>query len=91
MGIEIFFYSKEHEPIHIHAKYNESIIRVSFFIKENEIYKTTYTEVFGSFPKNKLNTLKKFISEYKYEIVKSWIDFFIMGGKPKVEKITKKI
>ncbi|MDO9613709.1 MAG: DUF4160 domain-containing protein, partial [Bacteroidota bacterium] len=38
LGIVILFYSDEHKPIHVHAVYGDNTMKVSFFIREGEIY-----------------------------------------------------
>jgi hypothetical protein len=91
LGIVILFYSDEHEPIHVHAEYSGSIVKVSFFIKNGEIYRITYKEINGTFPISKLKELKKFISEYKNNIIKAWTNYFILKIKVDFERITKKI
>jgi len=91
LGIIIKFYSNEHEPIHIHAVYNDSSVKVSFFIKEGKIYRTSYLAEFGTFPTTKMKQLKKFISVYKEDIIESWLDYFIWKEKIIAKKITKKL
>ncbi|MCF6241289.1 MAG: DUF4160 domain-containing protein [Bacteroidales bacterium] len=65
LGIVIKFYSNEHETIHVHAFYNDAEIKISFFIKQGNVYRTTFVLVHGKFPANKLKQLKKLISVYK--------------------------
>jgi len=91
LGIIIKFYSDEHEPVHIHAYYNEAEIKVSFFIRDGKIYKTTFVAKHGNFPAHKLKQLKKFISVYKEEIVQIWTDFFIWKKEIEIVRITKKL
>jgi hypothetical protein len=90
-GITIKFYTNEREPVHVHAVYGDAEIKVSFFIKNGEVYRTTYTIEYGKFPLSKLKQLKNFISVYKNEIIKLWIDYFVLEIKPPITKITKKI
>ena len=91
LGIIISFYSHEHDPIHIHADYGNSSVKVSFFIKEGKIYRITYTPIKGKFPEAKMKDLKKFIGEYKYEIIEKWTEFFTWNIKIKTTRITKKL
>ena len=37
LGIILFFYSNEHEPIHVHAQYGEYESKAEFFIIDGEI------------------------------------------------------
>jgi hypothetical protein len=89
LGIIMRFYSNEHEPIHIHAIYDKAVVKVSFFIKNGEIYRTTFVVVKGNFPTQKMKQLKKFVSIYKVNIVSQWEQFFIWKQKVSNEKISK--
>ena len=91
LGIVILFYSDEHEPIHVHAVYGEGTMKVSFFIREGEIYRVTYVEIKGKFPPAKLKELKKFISVYKKDIVAAWDKYFIWKIKVEFVRITKNL
>ena len=90
-GIVILFYSDEHEPIHVHAVYGDNTMKVSFFIREGDIYRVTYAEIKGNFPSAKLKELKKFISVYKRDIVAAWDKYFIWKTKVDFIRITKKL
>ncbi|MCX6249230.1 MAG: DUF4160 domain-containing protein [Bacteroidetes bacterium] len=37
LGILIFFYSNEHEPIHVHGKYNGFESKAEFYIVDGKI------------------------------------------------------
>ncbi len=37
LGVLIFFYSNEHEPIHVHGKYNGLESKAEFYIGDGEI------------------------------------------------------
>ena len=88
-GIIIKFYSNEHEPIHVHAYYNDAEIKVSFFIRDGKIYRTTYVLEHGIFPINKEKQLKKLIRKHKDDIVKLWVDFFVLKKDITPIRITK--
>lgn len=90
-GIIIRFYSDDHEPIHIHALYDDNIVKVSLYVKNGAISKVTYTNLKGKFAPNKLNDLKNFIDKYKYQIVLKWTEFYEWDKKIKKVLITKKI
>ena len=91
LGIAIMFYSNEHRPIHIHAVYNENVIKVSFFIENEKIKNITYEETHGKFSNSKMKDLKKFIDAYKEKLIQAWIDFFILNKDSSFERITKKL
>lgn len=93
LGLIIRFFSSEHEPIHIHAFYNDCQTKVEFIIEDGIITEIIYKEVSGynGLPKEKIKDLEKLVEIYKYEIVQLWIKFFILHEDVKCKKITKKL
>ncbi len=90
-GIVIYFGSKEHNPIHVHAEYNGAIVKISFTMKEGKITRTTYEKDTGEFPPAKLKDLKAFVKTFKYKIVDAWCDYFVRHITPKCTNITIKV
>jgi hypothetical protein len=90
-GIVLYFYSDEHLPIHIHAKYGKASVIVSFYIEDGNVNKVTYTKKTKDFPINKLKQLKQFIEIYKEKIVQQWINYFILGIEVDFKKINVKV
>ena len=93
LGIIIFFYSSEHEPIHVHAKKGEFESKAEFIISNGEIVEIRIRENKGFKPlKGKdLKNFKDFLSIYADKIVKKWIDYFVYRRDIDFERITKKI
>ena len=91
LGIIIQFYSREHEPIHIHAVYNGNVVKVTLHVRDGVVYRTTYANHAGSFPPAKLKQLKDFVSKYKQALLYAWQQYFDNGVAIKPIKITKKI
>jgi len=91
LGIFIRFYSDDHEPIHIHALYQDAVVKVSFYIKNGVISKITYSAVKGEFSTSKMKDLKDFIEIYKYQIILKWNEFYAWNKKIKKQSITKKV
>lgn len=92
LGIAISFWSNEHEPIHIHAVYGETIMKVSFFIEDGIINQIKYEDVgFKKFNKAKLKQLKDFISVYQYSIIYAWKQVFELNVQIQKVRITKRI
>ena len=50
LGIVIRFYSDEHEPIHVHAQYGDTEMKVEFYIEDNVITDLKYLKVRGKDP-----------------------------------------
>lgn len=93
LGIVIFFYSNEHEPIHIHGKKGEFETKAEFIIINGLVSEIRITKVKGSKPLmgNDLNNFKAFIEIYSEHIVNKWIDFFVYHKKVDFERITKRL
>jgi hypothetical protein len=93
MGILIYFYSNEHEPIHVHAKKAEYESKAEFYITNGTISEVKITEVKGRKPilGNDLKDFEVFLQNYSEKIIEKWVDYFVYHKDIKFEKITKKI
>lgn len=93
LGLIILFYSNEHEPIHVHGKYQgmESKAEVIF---ENGIFKEIrVSDVKGKKPldKKNLKNFTIFVNAYKLDIVNKWIEFFVYNKAIEPEIINQKL
>jgi len=93
LGIILYFYSNEHEPIHVHGKYNEFESKAEFYIANGEIIEIKIKSVKGSKPLTgaKLNDFERFLEKYAKQIVQKWVDYFVLHKDVKFQKINKKI
>lgn len=93
LGILLFFYSNEHEPIHEHGKKGEFESKAEFYIIDGDISEIKITTVKGSKPLTgqDLKNFELFLGKYADEIVEKWIDYFVYHKKVDFEKITKRI
>jgi hypothetical protein len=93
LGIVIFFYSHEHEPIHVHARYEDRESKAEFILEEGKVVKVI-VKVVGNRKSLKSAELKKFdefLKVYSEKIVEKWIDFFVLKKSVRFERISKKI
>ena len=92
LGIVIFFYSNEHEPIHVHAEKGEFQSKAEFIIANGKIIEIRIKENKGYKPLKgtDLKNFKDFLSIYATEIVKKWIDYFVYHKDIDFKRITKK-
>ena len=93
LGILIFFYSNEHEPIHVHAKKGEYESKAEFYIVNGEISEIKITYISGLRPlkgKN-LKDFEIFLEKYADKIVEKWINYFVYHKDVEFEKITKRL
>lgn len=93
LGILIFFYSNEHEPIHVHAKKGEFESKAEFYIINGLISEIRIRKIKGAKPlKGKdLKDFEIFLKEFGDKIVDKWIDYFVYHKDVGFEKITKRI
>jgi hypothetical protein len=93
LGILFYFYSNEHEPIHIHAKKAEFESKAEFYIVNGIISEIKIISVKGKKPLfgTELKNFQAFLEHYATEIVVKWIDYFVYHKEIPFEKITKKI
>jgi hypothetical protein len=93
LGILIFFYSNEHEPIHVHGKYGSSESKAEFYIVDGKIVEIKVKSIKGLKPLigSKLKDFKVFLEKYADKIVQKWIDYFVYHRDIEFEKINTRI
>jgi hypothetical protein len=92
-GLIFLFYSNEHEPIHIHGKYQDKESKAEIIFENGKFKNIVIKEVSGKEPLDARN-LKKFlkvIELYRDDIVRKWIDFFVYNIPVTAENISEKI
>ncbi len=93
LGIIILFYSNEHEPIHVHGKYQGQESKAEFIIENGVVVEIIIRSVKGrkSLPPNILNDFSNFVHAYSDQIVQKWIDYFVLHKQVKCEKVGRKV
>jgi hypothetical protein len=93
LGIIVFFYSNEHEPIHVHGRRGEFESKAEIVLANGEIIKIVIREVKGVKPLKgtDIKNFKDFLSVYADSIVEKWIDYFVYCKDVKFERITKRL
>jgi hypothetical protein len=91
-GILIYFYSNEHEPIHVHARKGDNECKAELIIEEGIITEIRIGQVKGLTPlkPSELKLLKEFLEIFSDKVVQKWIDYFILHKDVEFERITKK-
>lgn len=92
-GLIVLFYSNEHQPIHVHGKFQNKENKAEFNIADGKIVDIKYSSVRGKDPldDNEMKKFKVIVEHFKDDIVQKWIDFFLLNKEIKAEKITQKI
>jgi len=89
----ILFYSNEHEPIHVHGKYQGNESKAEIIIENGKIKEIRLKPVKGRKPLQPatLNDFKQFVEAYAAEIVQKWIDYFVYHKQIACENINRRI
>ncbi len=93
LGLIILFYSNEHEPIHVHCKYQGKESKAELIFENGKFLEVRIINVTGKEPLDSQN-LKKFkrlVEVYRDDIVRKWVDFFVYNKSIEFERITKKL
>src|SRR4051812_11621821 len=93
IGYILFFYSNEHEPIHVHVQYKEYQSKIDLEFENGKLRTISHKAVKGYkvIPVQNQKEINIFLRRYHSEIINKWTDFFILHRKPKFERITKRI
>lgn len=89
----VLFYSNENYPIHVHGKYQARECKAEFIIVEGKIVEIKILPIKGKAHLS-LKETKKFetlVEHFKEDIVKKWIDFFVMNKEIKPVTINRKL
>lgn len=88
-GIKILFYSNEHYPIHIHAKYNDFETVYELLFKNGKLFNINVRQTNKPMlPAQQNKKVIKFIKKYNLKIVDKWQKYIILKKKVTLTKIT---
>ena len=87
-GLIILFYSKEHEPIHVHGKYQEMESKAEIIFENGKFRKVRIVKVRGKKQEKKFKLL---VENLRDDIVRKWVDFFVYNKTVSPEIITRKL
>ncbi len=93
LGLIIFFYSNEHEPVHVHARYQGQESKIELIIKNGKVEKLVVREVRGKEPlsSQQLKDFRELVELLADEIVQSWVNYFVYHKKIIPKKIQGKL
>ncbi|MCM1042499.1 MAG: DUF4160 domain-containing protein [Bacteroides sp.] len=79
-GFIFFFYSREHEPIHVHVIHEDCGLIFELIMEGGELVEVRQRKAHGFNPLSAkdANVAKEFIQKYHKNIVKKWVDFFLL-------------
>ena len=92
-GYIFFFYSNEHEPIHVHVTHNDCQSIFELILLDGELIEIRVRDKAGEEPLNSKDkkTAEDFIRKYYPNIINKWIKFFVLKQSIKSTTIKTKI
>ena len=92
-GFIFYFFSNEHEPVHVHVKNGSKECIFNLIIEDGCLLRLERREKQGAEPMSSQDAqdATDFIKQYWKEIVEKWVDCFVYRKAIKNTKITKKI
>jgi len=90
LGLDVFFYSNEHQPVHVHGHCQGCEGRAELRIVEGRVVGINFLPQPGR-PPLKANEMKQFrslVESRSGEIVQKWVDYFVLHKSVSTEKIT---
>ena len=92
-GFTFFFFSKEHEPIHVHVMKNGHQTVFDLILMDGELkeIKTRGGNGYPSLTEKDIATAEEFIRTYYRNIIEKWMNFFVLKKRVRCTQITKKI
>ncbi len=93
LGLVIFFYSNEHEPVHVHARYQGHESKIEIIIIDGKISTIRVADVKGkpSLPPKQLKDFEELVTKLGDEIVQHWVNYFVYHKKITPKKIQGKL
>jgi len=92
-GLIFYFYSNEHEPIHVHVKHGDKESIFELIMMDGELERIDIREKAGVEPLTSKDqrTVEVFIRKYSKNIIQKWVKFFVMKQQVKSTNITTKL
>lgn len=91
LGIVLFFYSNEHEPIHIHGKFQGRESKAEIHMLHGKISKIIIKDRGQGLDSKKRKEFEEFVNAYADDIVEKWIGYFVKKSIIIPQIITQKV
>lgn len=92
-GFIFYFYSNEHEPIHVHVQHGGKESIFDLIMMNGELLEVRVREKKSAepLPDKDKRIAEEFIRKYHKNIIDKWVKFFIMKQAVRSTNIKKKI
>ena len=93
LGLDVFFYSNEHQPVHVHGRCQGREGRADLRIVEGRVIRIDFVDQPGRLPLKpaEMDHFRKVVRARAQDIVQKWVDYFVLHKSVSVEKITKQL
>jgi len=93
LGIAIYFWTNEHEPIHVHGGCDKRLCKAEIITVNGKVSAIKFKNMAGKngLDPDELANFKDFVNEKAAEIVEKWAEVFLWHKKIKCQVITKKV
>ena len=92
-GIVVYFYTNEHEPIHVHGRHAGCESKAEIIREDGRVVDIVFREIPGKRPLEgaKLRDFQDLVEAKAEQIVERWINFFVHNVRSKPEVITRRL
>jgi hypothetical protein len=92
-GLAVFFYTNEHEPIHVHGRFQGCHARAEIILKNGKVVRIVFSNVRGKPPlaSAKMKDFRILVKAKADDIVRRWVEFFVLQKHNAPEIITRKL
>ena len=92
-GFIFYFYSNEHEPIHVHVLHGGKESIFELIMMNGELVDIHIREKHGAEPlqEKEKRTAEKFIQKYYRNIIEKWVKFFVLKQSIRSTNFKKKL
>jgi hypothetical protein len=92
-GLIIMFYSNEHEPIHVHAKSQGRESRAEVIVVDGNVTRVEFADQPGRLPLSpaERRLFEELVSAKADDIVRKWVDYFVLNKQVKPETLTRRV
>ena len=92
-GFIFYFYSNEHEPIHVHVMHGAKESIFDLIMMNGELAELSVREKKGAepLPERDKRTAEAFIRKYHKNIIDKWVKFFVLKQSIRSTNIKKKL
>lgn len=93
LGISVFFYSNEHDPVHVHGAHNGRESKAEIIIEDGTIVEIR----FGAVEHRRMlegtarDDFETLVRQRAVEIVQKWMDYFVLHRQIAPVVITRRI